>query len=147
MTAHLPVLIVVVPLVVAVLLPLASLLSARLSRGLLLLTLLGTSLGAATALARVLSHGAWHYELGGWAPPWGIEYVIDPLSGGMATLISVIALCVAMYAGPHLSGWSVGRTGIFSSLYLLLTTGLLGIVVTGSPRRRLLSRPSIRLVL
>lgn len=131
MTAHLPVLIVVVPLAVAVLVPLASLLAAGLARGLTLAALVGTSLCAATALARVLSQGNWHYDLGGWAPPGGIEYVIDPLSGGLATLIAVIALLVAVYAGPHLSGWSVSRTGIFSSLYLLLTTGLLGIVVTG----------------
>jgi multicomponent Na+:H+ antiporter subunit D len=131
MTAHLPVLIVVVPLAMAVLVPLASLLAARLARGLTLAALMATSLCAVMALARVLSQGNWHYDLGGWAPPWGIEYVIDPLSGGLATLITVIALLVAMYAGPHLSGWSVSRAGIFSSLYLLLTTGLLGIVVTG----------------
>jgi multicomponent Na+:H+ antiporter subunit D len=131
MTAHLPVLIVVVPLAMAVLVPLASLLAAGLARSLTLAALMATGLCAVMALARVLSHGNWHYDLGGWAPPWGIEYVIDPLSGGLATLITVIAVLVAMYAGPHLSGWSVSRSGIFSSLYLLLTAGLLGIVVTG----------------
>ncbi|SVD25958.1 uncharacterized protein METZ01_LOCUS378812, partial [marine metagenome] len=30
------------------------------------------------ALMTVLENGRWHYEMGGWAPPWGIEYVIDP---------------------------------------------------------------------
>jgi multicomponent Na+:H+ antiporter subunit D len=131
MTAHLPVLIVVIPLSVALLVPLAALLSAGLARGLTLMALIAVSLCSGAALSRVLAQGAWHYELGGWAPPWGIEYVIDPLSGGMATLIAGIAVLVVVYAGPPLSRWSSGRAGVFYSLFLLLVTGLLGIVVTG----------------
>ncbi len=131
MTAHLPVLIVVIPLGAAVLVPLASLLSIALARSVTLLALAGVSLSAAAALSHVLSEGNWHYELGGWEPPWGIEYVIDPLSGGMCLLVAGIALLVAIYASPHLSGWSASRSGLFYSLFLLLVTGLLGIVVTG----------------
>ena len=91
MTAHLPVLIVVIPLGAAVLVPLASLLSIALARSVTLLALAGVSLIAAAALSHVLSEGNWHYELGGWEPPWGIEYVIDPLSGGMCLLVAGIA--------------------------------------------------------
>jgi multicomponent Na+:H+ antiporter subunit D len=79
----------------------------------------------------VLVHGAWHYQLGGWLPPWGIEYVIDPLAGGMALLIGGMALPAVLYAGPALSGWPAGQVGAFYSLFLLLVTGLLGMVVTG----------------
>jgi multicomponent Na+:H+ antiporter subunit D len=131
MTAHLPVLIVVIPLSAALLVPLAAFLSAGLARVLTLMALIAVSLCSGTALSHVLAQGNWHYKLGGWAPPWGIEYVIDPLSGGMATLIACIAVLVVVYAGPPLSGWSSGRSGVFYSLFLLLVTGLLGIVVTG----------------
>lgn len=131
MTDHLPVLIVVIPLGAALLVPLAGLAAAHLARFTMLAALLILNLCAGTALSRVLAQGPWRYELGGWAPPWGIEYVIDPLSAGMAVLIAGIAMLVAVYAGPHMSGWSSGRAGLFYSLFLLLVTGLLGIVVTG----------------
>jgi multicomponent Na+:H+ antiporter subunit D len=131
MTAHLPVLSVVIPLAVALGVPLLALRSLPLTRAVVLGTLLVVSLCAGAMLSHVLLHGNWHYELGGWPPPWGIEYVIDPLSGGMALLIAVMALLAAVYAGPHTSGWPSGRAGLFYSLFLLLTAGLLGIVVTG----------------
>ena len=131
MTAHAPVLIVVIPLAIAVLVPLVSLRSDQWARSLVLLALLGAMTCAAIALAQTLSTGPWHYHLGGWEPPWGIEYVLDPLSSGMALLISAVAILVAIYAGPHLSGWAASRSGLFSSLFLLLNTGLLGMVVTG----------------
>jgi multicomponent Na+:H+ antiporter subunit D len=131
MTAHTPVLIVVIPLAIAVLVPLVSLRSDQWARSLVLLALLGAMTCAIIALVRTLSTGPWHYQLGGWEPPWGIEYVLDPLSSGMALLISAVAILVAIYAGPHLSGWAASRRGLFSSLFLLLNTGLLGMVVTG----------------
>ncbi|MGQ4808852.1 Na(+)/H(+) antiporter subunit D [Candidatus Entotheonellaceae bacterium PAL068K] len=131
MTAHLPVLIVVVPLGTAFVVPLVTRLSVPLARTLVLAALVGITVCASASLSRVLSDGNWHYELGGWAPPWGIEYVITSVSAGMALLIGCIALLVAVYASPHLSGWPSGRTGVFYSLFLLLVSGLLGIVVTG----------------
>ncbi|MCZ6876468.1 MAG: monovalent cation/H+ antiporter subunit D family protein [bacterium] len=131
MTNHLPVLIVVIPLSVAVILPLLALASHFIARVAVFTTLIVVCLCSAAALMHALQHGPWHYQLGGWAPPWGVEYVIDPLSGAIATLIACMALLVAVYAGPHMSGMSAGRSGTFYSLFLLLVTGLLGIVVTG----------------
>ena len=86
---------------------------------------------AVQALRVVLDRGPWHYYLGGWAPPWGIEYVVDPLGGGMAVLVALLATLVAIYAGPHLRAFSLRRTAVFDSLFLLLTSGLLGITLTG----------------
>lgn len=129
--SHLPVLLVVIPLAAAILMPLVALRSSRLARLVLLTALAGIAVSSAMALRRVLAQGTWHYHLGGWAPPWGIEYVVDPLSGGMALLIAVVAFLVAWYAGPLVDEWPAGRAGVFYSLYLLLTTGLLGITLTG----------------
>lgn len=131
MTEHLPILIVVIPLGAAVLIPLIATASNFVARLFTLATLLVVCLCSAGSLIRVLQHGQLHYQLGGWAPPWGIEYVIDPLSGGVATLIAIIGLLAGIYAGPHMRGMSAGRSGMFYSLFLLLVTGLLGIVLTG----------------
>lgn len=131
MSNHLPVLMVVIPLSVAVILPLLALTSPVIARLAVLATLILVCLCSTAALVHVLQHGPWHYHLGGWPPPWGIEYVIDPLSGGIATLIACLAFLATVYGGPHMSGMSASRTGTFYSLFLLLFAGLLGMIVTG----------------
>ncbi len=131
MKEQLPALLIVVPLVTALLSPLVAYFSTRLLRG-LHLTALATSFACAVGtLIHALTEGTWHYRFGDWAPPWGIEYVIDPLSGVMAVLISLISVLVLLYAGPFLAeeGWL--KKGIYYALYTLLTTGLLGMVITG----------------
>lgn len=131
MKQQLPALLIVVPLLCALISPLVAYFSTRLLRGLNLAAIFASFLCAVGALLRVLTEGVWHYRFGAWAPPWGIEYVIDPLSGGMAVLISLLSLLVLFYTGPFLQedGWL--RKGIYYALYTLLTTGLLGMVVTG----------------
>jgi multicomponent Na+:H+ antiporter subunit D len=131
MSAHLPILMVIIPLVVSLTLPLVALRSPLLARSATLGTLGAVGWCAMAAMSRVLHQGNWHYELGGWAPPWGIEYVVDPLSAGMVLLITAIACLVAIYASPHLHGSTSGRIGLFYSLFLLLYTGLTGIILTG----------------
>jgi multicomponent Na+:H+ antiporter subunit D len=130
-TAHLPALIVISPLAVALLIPILVCLSAALVR-VAVIAALGASLASAIgALRYALAEGDWHYFFGGWAPPWGIEYVIDPLAGSMAVLVSFFCLLVAVYAGPFLADKPAKYKAYFYVLYLLLTAGLLGMVVTG----------------
>jgi multicomponent Na+:H+ antiporter subunit D len=131
MTAHLPVLIVVLPLAASVIVPLVALASVKSAFTVSCLAFVAAAVASCLALSHALAHGVLRYELGGWAPPWGIEYVVDPLSGGMAALISLVAVCVAVYAGPQVSGGSGARSGMFHGLFLLLVAGLLGIVLTG----------------
>jgi multicomponent Na+:H+ antiporter subunit D len=131
MIQHTPVLIVIVPLVAALLVPLVALRSMVGARALVLLALLGVVACSGVALTRALAAGPLLYELGDWEAPWGIVYVLDPLSGGMALLIGLVAILVAVYTNPYLDSRSPGRAGVFLSLFLLLVTGLLGIVVTG----------------
>lgn len=74
----------------------------------------------------VFEHGAVHHHLGGFAPPIGIELVADELSTLIAILIVLFGALVLLYthsAGPR------GRA--FSSIYLLLIGGLLGVTLTG----------------
>ena len=131
MTAHLPVLIVVIPLLAAILLPLVARVSPRGARLLDVSAYTGTLWCAVTALRRSLEDGPWHYHLGGWVPPWGIEYVIDPLSGGLAVLVAFIALLTSIYADAQRRQLPATRAGLFNCLLMLLVAGLLGIIITG----------------
>ena len=131
MIEHLPILVVVVPLAAAAVVPLVGLRSTRAARGVMLAALAAAAALAVAALRQALAEGALHYQLGGWPPPWGIEYVVDPLAGGMAVLVAVFGLIVAVYTGPFLVGMPPLGAGGFCAVYLLLVTGLLGIVVTG----------------
>jgi multicomponent Na+:H+ antiporter subunit D len=130
-TAHMPALIVVTPLAVALLTPIITRISPVLARVTALTALLVALASSIGSLNIALAEGAWHYFFGGWAPPWGIEYVIDPLSGGLATLVSFFGLLVLFYAGPYLAPKIAKEKGYFYTLYLLCVAGLLGMVVTG----------------
>lgn len=131
MSGQLPALMVVLPLTAALVAPLLGRASRKLLWPFVVLVLLATHVFSSWSLASVLTSGTVHYHFGGWAPPWGIEYVIDPLSAGMASLISLVSLVSAVYSGPYMRyrGW-LGPSA-FYCLYLLLTSGLLGVVTTG----------------
>ena len=90
------------------------------------------SLAAASiGLFKVLNEGTQRHFLGGWAPPFGIEYVLDHLSAFMAVIIVFIGLITLIY--PPLAGmYTSPRRGIpIYGLFMLLITGLVGVVITG----------------
>ena len=74
---------------------------------------------------------ALRYTLGGWAPPIGIEYVVDHVSAFVATVITSVALLVVIAARRAAAREAAGRRGLFYALVLLLLAGLTGMVVTG----------------
>lgn len=130
MTQHLPVLIVVIPLMVAA--ACAFVRKARLAWALAL----GTSwvvLGIAILLLQqVLGSGVIQYEIGGWEPPWGIEYRIDAVNAFVLLIVSAIGAVVTPYAGRSVESELEGdRIPLFYAAYLLTLCGLLGITVTG----------------
>ncbi len=81
-------------------------------------------------LNQVLNAGVMQYRLGGWAPPWGIEYRVDHLTVCMLVLITFLSLVTAVYARRLVDRELTDRTALFWCQYLLLTTGLLGIALT-----------------
>jgi multicomponent Na+:H+ antiporter subunit D len=99
-----------------------------------LLTVLGVSVSLAAsvgALLEVQSNGALHYQLGGWAPPLGIEYVVDLMAAFVATVVTGVALLVIIAIRRMAAQEMPQRTGSFYGLVGLLLTGLTGMVVTG----------------
>ncbi|MFC2040357.1 monovalent cation/H+ antiporter subunit D family protein [Chloroflexota bacterium] len=92
-----------------------------------LITLIIASVG----LWQVVTSGPISYHLGGWLPPWGIEYVLDNLSAFMCVVILFITLMVLIYP-PSTGLYQTPRKGIpLYGLVMLLITGLTGVVVTG----------------
>ncbi|MBW2028336.1 MAG: monovalent cation/H+ antiporter subunit D family protein [Deltaproteobacteria bacterium] len=88
-------------------------------------------LSSLAVMERVLDQGTAHYYLGGWDPPWGIEFRIDHLNAFMAVLVSFICLVGAIFSGKTVEKDFPEKEGAFYCLFLLLSTGLLGIVLTG----------------
>jgi len=131
MSLQLPVIIVVCPLVISFLIFLSGWWSKRagypLAIGALLICL-GSSL---VILKTVIEQGTIRYWLGGWRPPWGIEYRVDHFNAFMLVLVSSLALITTVYARRTVESELPDRLGLFWSLYLLLITGLFGIIVTG----------------
>lgn len=130
MTAQLPVLVVLTPLIAA---PLCVLTSSR--RFSYLIALIATCVTFAFAMmlvGRVLAYGPIRYDMGGWKPPYGIEYLIDYLSGFMIVIVAGAAAIVLIYAPRSLDDEiPIEKHTLFHSCYLLCAAGLLGICMTG----------------
>ncbi len=99
------------------------------------LTLLVTTvcvLLAGIQLWAVLNEGVINYELGGWAPPWGIAYKIDAVNAFVALMISLIAAVTLPYALLSVrQEIPAHQNPLFYSAFLLCFAGLLGITQTG----------------
>ena len=83
-------------------------------------------------LQQVMQTGTISYELGGWSPPWGIEYRIDKLNAFIALIISGVSTVVLVAAQTSIEKEiPQDKHTLFYILYLLSLTGMLGIVTTG----------------
>lgn len=95
------------------------------------LAALSVSLGGSVLAAqRVLTSGPLEYFLGGWAPPWGIAFRIDHLGVLMLLLLGTVTLAVAIYSKRSILQELPGKEAPFYSVFLLLVSGLMGIVAT-----------------
>ncbi len=83
-------------------------------------------------LSLVLDGSIISYELGGWSPPWGIEYRIDAMNAFVALIVSGIAAITLPYALRTVEKEiPVQQISLFYSAFLLCIVGLLGIAQTG----------------
>jgi multicomponent Na+:H+ antiporter subunit D len=127
---HLPALQVLLPL-------LAAPLCALFRRGLVAwaITLIASWLAFVAAimlLLRVIDQGVISYELGGWAPPIGIEYRVDLINAFVLLVVTAIGAVIVPYARKSIEArfGSVDQAW-FYTMYLLALTGLLGVTITG----------------
>ncbi|MGH7830634.1 MAG: monovalent cation/H+ antiporter subunit D family protein [Candidatus Binatia bacterium] len=129
--SHLPVLIPVTLLLSAFLIVLAGFLTKGSAFPIALIGAFLSFVFSSAGLFAVLTGGELRYHLGGWAPPVGIEYVLDALSAFMATVITLVGTLVLLYSRrPVLQNLPERLVSLYA-LALLLLAGLAGIVVTG----------------
>jgi multicomponent Na+:H+ antiporter subunit D len=130
MENHISLLLVVIPLVAA---PIVAVLPrGRLPWAVSFVVAVLCALLAAMQLIAVVDGGTISYELGGWEPPWGIEYRIDAVNAFVALVVAAIAAITLPYA--LLSSEQEipeEKIPLFYSAMLLCLTGLLGITQTG----------------
>lgn len=127
---NLPALQVVIPLLSA---PLALMLGrGRLSHLLALVVSTIALVISYTLLQTVLVDGPISYEMGGWAPPWGIEYYVDAVNAFVLLIVSAIGTVVMIAAGTSVAREiPESKQNLFFTAYLLCLAGLLGITITG----------------
>ena len=126
-----PVLVVVIPLIFAFLTLLFGWWRKGLCYPITLVALSLSFLASLHTLNTVITTGTIHYYMGGWDPPWGIEYVVDYLNAFVLVIISCVTLVVAIYSKKSVEQELPEKIVFFYTTYLLLVTGLLGIIVTG----------------
>ncbi len=126
-----PIMIVVIPLMAAFICPILGLWRKEACYVLTVITLILCAVASLETLGGVFKAGVIRCGLGGWLPPFGIEYVVDHLSAMMLVVISGIGLVVAVYSKESVERELPGRTVYFYTVYLLQVTGFLGIVITG----------------
>ncbi len=129
-SAHLPALQVVIPLISA---PVCAVLGRGVLAWVVTMAVAWVAFFISAALlAEVVANGPLSYEMGGWAAPWGIEYRIDRLNG----LVLVIVAAIGALVTPCLR-YNVAREvapeqrPLFYAAFLLALTGLLGVTITG----------------
>ena len=130
MQDHLSLLLVVIPLFAA---PIVAVLPrGRLPWLVTLVVTLVCAVFASMQLWTVVHNGVISYELGGWAPPWGIEYRIDAVNAFVALIVAGIAAITLPYALLSVEKEiPEHQVPLFYSAFLLCFTGLLGISQTG----------------
>jgi multicomponent Na+:H+ antiporter subunit D len=128
--AHLPALQIAVPLIAA---PLCALILRPRIAYLFAVAVSWITFAISIALlSDVLRSGPIVYHMGGWAPPWGIVYVIDALNALILVLVSGMGAVVMPSAVLGIGIEVTARARrLFLAVGLLALTGMLGIVITG----------------
>lgn len=129
-TEHLPILQVALPLLAAPLCLLVRHPGRCWSLAMLVSVL--TLITSSILLYTVQTGGPMSYELGGWAPPWGIEYRIDELSSLVLLIVSGISSVALLFARSSLEQEvPANRRYIYFTAWMLCLCGLLGLAATG----------------
>ena len=131
MMRHLPAIIFLLPLALAICMPLLGMRKQAWCRPLAIIAMAVMALVALVNFVGVVQTGSIHYEFGGWAAPVGIEWVNDGLASVMIMALSVMALVCVIFISSVLFPNLGTRVVHFYTLVLLLVAGLVGIVFAG----------------
>lgn len=127
-----PALIIVVPLLVAVTVAALGWINRKYCFTLSVASLAVSLFSSIALLAEVMRTGkAIVYKFAGWAGPMGIVYNIDHLSALVLVVITAVALINLIFSKGSIEHDFPDKEGVFYALYVLFTTGLVGMVATG----------------
>lgn len=71
------------------------------------------------------------YSLGNWEPPFGVELLVDPISGMVVCLIGLLGFMTTVYSYNIEKDSLALRQAGYYSLLSLLTAGMIGMTLTG----------------
>lgn len=72
------------------------------------------------------------YALGGWEPPYGIEFRVDGLNAAIVFLLSLMGFLALIFGGPSVEDEiAKDRRSLFYSAFLICFSGLSGVAITG----------------
>jgi multicomponent Na+:H+ antiporter subunit D len=131
MTRHLPAVLFLLPLGLAICLPLIGFKHREWCRPLVLTILTAMALVSVANLLGILQTGTIRYTFGGWAAPVGIEWVADGFAGVMSVALSLVALVCVIFLSSTLFPYLGSRIVPFYTLVLLLIASLIGMVFAG----------------
>ena len=126
-----PALLVIIPLLSALVVNMSGWFTRRACFPITVMAMAATFAASIITLLQVLDTGPFSYRLGGWPPPFGIEYVIDHLNGLVLVTISLVSLLAVIFAKLSVEKELPDKIPQFYTLFILLVTGLLGMTVTG----------------
>jgi multicomponent Na+:H+ antiporter subunit D len=127
---HLPILILLLPLLAAPVIAGLSFISTLMNRLTVLAVFITGWIWGWQALEGVLSHNPWSYNLGGWAVPWGIEIVLTSFTVFLAGWIWLIGMATWFYGLPY---WMLRQNepvkeGLFNAFLFLLMGSVFGLL-------------------
>ena len=130
MIRHLPVLVVVVPMLLS---PVCAAMPRwKIAWVLALVGIIASTIFSFALVQQVSDGTRLSYALGGWAPPLGIEFAVDGINAPILLLVSIIGLLATIFALPTITKEiPEAKLSLFMSAYLLCFAGLLGVAVTG----------------
>lgn len=86
---------------------------------------------AVLLLINVQQHGPVLYHMGGWPPPWGIEFKADPLRLYMVIVVLTVSLWIFFYAVRDLQHeLKIEVIGWYYTLYTILVGAMAGMALT-----------------
>ena len=128
---HLPVLIVVISMLSAFTILIVGWRNKNACPFISIVTIIIQLVMAIFVLHHVLTIGSIYYWLGGWSPPWGIEYAVDALNAYILVIILFLGLLCAIHSKSSVEHELPGKKVSFFTLYQLFIAGLCGVTVTG----------------
>lgn len=131
MIKNAPVIIPAIYLTAALLIPLLRSRHERYAHSIALSAVFAAALVSIHNIYYVINNGTVHYHFGGWTPPIGIEYVLDPLSAFVVFVINSVVFFILIHA-VRVNAIELHSKEIpYYSVVMLMMLGFNGIIMTG----------------